>query len=55
MKPEILLLKEIIHTIENIYGNSAYFQYLDYAAKDGKDNWLSKARKLISDNGNKRV
>jgi hypothetical protein len=54
MKPEILILKEIINIIESVYKDSAYYQFIDYVAKDGKDNWLSRARKLILNNENKK-
>ena len=52
MKTEIELLKEIIKVIEDVYGNSAYMQHLIYAAQDGKNNWYSKAKKIISDHEN---
>ena len=53
MTPEIKLLKTIVDTIERIYGNSGYMQTIVYAAKDGKDNWYSQAKKLIEQYENK--
>lgn len=41
------LLIEILDKIKEVYQHSAYYQQIDYAAKDGKDNWLSRAQKII--------
>jgi hypothetical protein len=45
-------LAEILDAIIIHWWNSAAFQYYDYKAKDGKDNWLSRARKLINNDKN---
>lgn len=50
MKEEIKLLKEVVETIEKVFGNSGYMQHVIYAANDGKDNWYSRAKKLIENN-----
>ena len=50
MKPEIELLKEIIETIEKVYGNPGYMQMIIYAANEnGTQNWYWKAKKLIAE------
>ena len=50
MPPEIAILKEILKTIEEVYGNSGYFQMIVYAANENKvDNWYYRAKKIISD------
>jgi hypothetical protein len=50
MNPSIELLKEIIETIEKIYGNSGYMQIILYAANEnGTQNWYWKAKKLIAE------
>jgi len=53
MNPEIELLKEIVKMFETIYKDSAYGQMIIYAANEGKANWDSKAKKIISDHENK--
>ena len=47
MKPEIELLKEIIKMFDTVYKDSSYGQQIIYAANDGKDNWYSRAKKII--------
>ncbi len=39
----------ILQEIEKAFKNSAYWQHLEYAASDGKSNWLSIAREAIKD------
>jgi predicted secreted protein len=47
------IIKEMLADIEEVFGNSAYIQYLNYQAKEnGKENWLSRARKAIQENKN---
>jgi predicted secreted protein len=47
------IIKEMLTKIEEVFGNSGYLQYLNYEAKEnGKDNWLSRARKAIQENKN---
>ena len=49
MNPEIELLKEIIKMFEEVFAASGYGQMIIYAANDGKDNWYSRAKKLIAE------
>ena len=47
-KTEIEILKEVIEKITEVYGNSGYFQHIKYDADAGKENWYSKAIKIIN-------
>ena len=49
MTEEIKILKEVIEKITEVYGNSGYFQHIKYDAESGKENWYSKAIKLINE------
>jgi len=45
------IIKEMLTKIEEVFGNSSYIQHLNYEAKEnGKENWLSRARKTIQEN-----
>ncbi|HVA97656.1 MAG TPA: hypothetical protein VNG53_02075 [Bacteroidia bacterium] len=48
MAEETKILKEVIEKIEEVYGNSGYFQHIKYDADAGKENWYSKALKIIN-------
>ena len=38
-------LAETLHKVKEVYGNSGYFQYIDYkASNDNYENWLYRAR-----------
>lgn len=40
-------LSETLAKVKEVYGNSAYFQHVDYKATNDKyENWLFKAREV---------
>lgn len=49
MSEEIKLLAEIIKMFEEVFSSSGYGQHIIYAANDGKDNWYSRAKKIIAE------
>lgn len=41
-------LAETINKVKEVYGDSAYFQYVDYkASNDNYENWLYRARQAL--------